>query len=314
MRNKDLPCRFSDQPFDQDVELTWISPEQASHALGQPASSLPATGNWYTGTVAGEKMVAWLCPALYEYFETPPQRIFVKAEKLPAGSRPHLARRQQRSRGTAIYVGRVGCTLIHRQGRVERRRSLRGDRHRRRSRAQSVSHSATMAMNQTITLKIAMVQNQTLWTYCQFRSGPHSDNSHSGRAGMTHEIGDPAARSKPAAVSTTHHPATAAALTFRSNSSFMANSFSRFGPGNLMATADRAIESQTPLEKAVSSLTGCSAVRSDPAGNSRRNAPSRRMAETRTPRLRRSWSRRLGCRSAGGPKKLTCLATSSRCI
>ena len=79
---------FSDQPFGQDVELTWLSPEEASAAIGQPASSLPATGNWYTGTVAGEKMVAWLCPALYEYFPTAPHRIFVKAEKLPAGVDP----------------------------------------------------------------------------------------------------------------------------------------------------------------------------------------------------------------------------------
>jgi hypothetical protein len=51
-------------------------------------SSLPATGNWYTGDVAGQKMVAWLCPALYEYFHTAPKRIFVKAEKLPAGIDP----------------------------------------------------------------------------------------------------------------------------------------------------------------------------------------------------------------------------------
>jgi hypothetical protein len=79
---------FSDQPFDQDVELTWLSPEQASGAIRQPASGLPATGNWYTGTVAGEKMIAWLCPALYEYFPTAPQRIFIKAEKLPEGVDP----------------------------------------------------------------------------------------------------------------------------------------------------------------------------------------------------------------------------------
>src|ERR1700751_2574579 len=59
---------FSDQPFDHDVELTWLSPEEAAEALNQPENSLPATGNWYTGVVAGEKMVCWLCPALYEYF------------------------------------------------------------------------------------------------------------------------------------------------------------------------------------------------------------------------------------------------------
>ncbi|MBI3838555.1 MAG: hypothetical protein HY288_11570 [Planctomycetia bacterium] len=79
---------FSDNPFDQDVELTWISPKEASKAIKQPLSSLPATGNWYTGIIAGEKMTAWLCPALYEYFQTAPQRIYVKADKLPVGVDP----------------------------------------------------------------------------------------------------------------------------------------------------------------------------------------------------------------------------------
>jgi hypothetical protein len=79
---------FSDEPFGHDVELTWIPPGQAAMALKQSATSLPATGNWYAGIVAGEKMVAWLCPALYEYFSEAPKRIFVKAEKLPAGVDP----------------------------------------------------------------------------------------------------------------------------------------------------------------------------------------------------------------------------------
>ena len=79
---------FSDEPFDHDVELTWVSPRQAAKALKQSVTSLPAVGNWYSGIVAGEKMVAWLCPALYEYFAEAPKRIFVKAEKLPAGIDP----------------------------------------------------------------------------------------------------------------------------------------------------------------------------------------------------------------------------------
>ena len=79
---------FSDEPFDHDVELTLLSPEQAARATGQPISGHPATGNWYTGNVAGEKMVCWLCPALYEYFREAPPRIFVKAEKLPQASIP----------------------------------------------------------------------------------------------------------------------------------------------------------------------------------------------------------------------------------
>lgn len=92
---KDIPnaqrgfaMSFSDRPFDHDVELTWLSPVEAAKALNQPASRLPATGNWYAGDVTGEKMVAWLCPALYEYFQTAPKRIFVKTEKLPAGIDP----------------------------------------------------------------------------------------------------------------------------------------------------------------------------------------------------------------------------------
>ena len=79
---------FSIEPFDHDVELTRISPQEAARATGQPVGSLPGVGNWYTGVVAGEKMVAWLCPALYEYFALAPERIFVKATKLPAGIDP----------------------------------------------------------------------------------------------------------------------------------------------------------------------------------------------------------------------------------
>lgn len=80
---------FSDRPFDDyDVELTWIAPDEAARATGQPIAHLPGVGNWYTGAVAGKKMVAWLCPALYEYFCDAPRRIYVKAEKLPAGIDP----------------------------------------------------------------------------------------------------------------------------------------------------------------------------------------------------------------------------------
>jgi len=79
---------FSDTPFDHDVELTWTSPEQAAVMTAKPLDSLPATGNWYCGVVAGEKMVAWLCPALYEYFSGAPKKIFVHADKLPTGIAP----------------------------------------------------------------------------------------------------------------------------------------------------------------------------------------------------------------------------------
>ena len=79
---------FSDEPFDHDVELCWLPAKQAAKAIAQPLTSLPAVGNWYQGSVAGEKMVAWLCPALYEYFNEAPRNIYVKAEKLPEGVDP----------------------------------------------------------------------------------------------------------------------------------------------------------------------------------------------------------------------------------
>ena len=81
---------FSDEPFDHhDVELTWLAPQEAADLLAQPVGGLPAvTGNWYRGVVAGRVMVAWLCPALYEYFNGAPKRIFVKADRLPVGVDP----------------------------------------------------------------------------------------------------------------------------------------------------------------------------------------------------------------------------------
>jgi len=79
---------FSDEPFDHDVQLSWMAPQEAAAATQQPVSSLPTIGNWYAGNVAGQQMVAWLCPALYEYFDEAPRKIFVKAEPLPAGIDP----------------------------------------------------------------------------------------------------------------------------------------------------------------------------------------------------------------------------------
>jgi hypothetical protein len=79
---------FSDVPFEHDVELSWIAPPHAAESAGKAQGRLPAIGNWYEGMVAGEKMTAWLCPALYEYFDQAPPRIFVRADKLPAGVDP----------------------------------------------------------------------------------------------------------------------------------------------------------------------------------------------------------------------------------
>ena len=67
---------FAAEPFDgHDVELRWLRPD-------------PAGGNWYEGDVAGQRMEAWLCPALLLYFATPPRRIFVRCEPRPAGIDP----------------------------------------------------------------------------------------------------------------------------------------------------------------------------------------------------------------------------------
>jgi hypothetical protein len=67
---------FAAEPFpDHDVELHWIRPD-------------PTDGNWYEGTVVGEPMEGWLCPALLLYFEHAPPRIFVRCDPLPAGIDP----------------------------------------------------------------------------------------------------------------------------------------------------------------------------------------------------------------------------------
>ena len=67
---------FSDRPFaGHDVELEWLRPD-------------PAGGNWYAGTVVGEPMEGWLCPALLLYFRDPPTRIFVRCARLPSGIDP----------------------------------------------------------------------------------------------------------------------------------------------------------------------------------------------------------------------------------
>jgi len=91
---------FSNEPFGHDVELSLLTPEKAARATGQSTSGHPASGNWYTGVVADQKMVCWLCPALYEYFAAAPNRIFVKAEKLPAGVDPiwHISSDNPRAR------------------------------------------------------------------------------------------------------------------------------------------------------------------------------------------------------------------------
>ena len=67
---------FSAEPFTgYDVELRWLRAD-------------PHSGNWYAGTVVGQHMEGWLCPALLLYFPQPPGRIFVRCDPLPAGVDP----------------------------------------------------------------------------------------------------------------------------------------------------------------------------------------------------------------------------------
>lgn len=56
---------FSDQPFPSaQVELTWVRED--------------CGGNWYRSSLSQQE--GWLCPALFEYFDRAPNRIYAKAE------------------------------------------------------------------------------------------------------------------------------------------------------------------------------------------------------------------------------------------
>jgi hypothetical protein len=83
-----IALTFSVEPFDHDVELTWLPPAEAVEALSQKGAGIPGIGNWYRGIVCGEEMVGWLCPALFLYFPEAPKKIFAKAEPLPSGVDP----------------------------------------------------------------------------------------------------------------------------------------------------------------------------------------------------------------------------------
>lgn len=66
---------FSDEPFAGfDAELHWLRSDD-------PESPMP--GNFYGGTVEGEMMEGWLCPAMLLYFDAAPARLFVRADALP---------------------------------------------------------------------------------------------------------------------------------------------------------------------------------------------------------------------------------------
>ena len=73
---KGFVMTFSDKPFGgHDVALSLLRPDEHE-------------GNWYHGYVTGLRMECWLCPALFCYFESAPERIYVRADPLPVGVDP----------------------------------------------------------------------------------------------------------------------------------------------------------------------------------------------------------------------------------
>ena len=81
---------FSAAPFpDFQRELEWLRPE--------------FDGHWYRSL--DPEMEGWLCPALFKYFEEPPEKLYVRADALEGGL------------GLPVYDGRdaaahgVGCEL-----------------------------------------------------------------------------------------------------------------------------------------------------------------------------------------------------------
>src|SRR4051794_13020793 len=72
--DKGVAVYFSAQPFPGfQFKVDRVGPE--------------AGGNWYRTTIDGIEMRGWLCAALFQYFETAPAAIYVKAEALPKRGR-----------------------------------------------------------------------------------------------------------------------------------------------------------------------------------------------------------------------------------
>jgi hypothetical protein len=86
---KGFSLQFSDQPFaGHDAELNWLRSDDSQVVPDKDGSASQVFGNWYKGSVEGQEMEGWLCPALGLYFHAAPPRLFVKAEPLPAGVNP----------------------------------------------------------------------------------------------------------------------------------------------------------------------------------------------------------------------------------
>ena len=64
---------FSANPFPgHQLRAEWLREE---------TPGMPDNGNWYRADVDGQEMEGWLCPALFEYFDSAPRQLFIKAEQ-----------------------------------------------------------------------------------------------------------------------------------------------------------------------------------------------------------------------------------------
>lgn len=77
--------RFSNNPFEHDIELCWTSADEVARQRNCELHHLPEYGNWYRGDIFGQPMMGWLCPALFLFFSEAPKNIYAQALPLPAG-------------------------------------------------------------------------------------------------------------------------------------------------------------------------------------------------------------------------------------
>lgn len=81
--------KFSDEPYnDYHVELNYLRTGENDIVHLDDGTTTKLGGTYYEGIVDGMRMECWLCPALFLYFDTAPEYMYVKAENLPPGFNP----------------------------------------------------------------------------------------------------------------------------------------------------------------------------------------------------------------------------------
>ena len=85
---KGFSMTFAAEPFDHDVELAWLSPDEVAEEFNCSLSQLPGEGNWYRGVVAGREMVGWLCPASSATSTRPRRRFSIRPSRCLLGVDP----------------------------------------------------------------------------------------------------------------------------------------------------------------------------------------------------------------------------------